>query len=47
MVCDLYVGEPVEVTNQIIRYEPHNYLYPIPQDPIDLTKGRITQNPGY
>ncbi|MBD5244746.1 MAG: RagB/SusD family nutrient uptake outer membrane protein [Barnesiella sp.] len=53
MVCDLYVGEPIKVTNQIIRYEPHNYLFPIPQAQIDLsidkTTGipRLTQNPGY
>lgn len=46
MVCDLYVGESDEITNQIIRYEPHNYLFPIPQSQIDLNPN-LTQNPGY
>lgn len=45
-VCDLYVGEPILVTDQIIRYSSHNYLYPVPQDEIDLNPN-ITQNPGY
>lgn len=53
MVCDLYVGEADEITNQIIRYQPHNYLYPIPQAQIDLSVDKETkepslkQNPGY
>ncbi len=52
-VCDLYVGDPIKITNQIIRYEPHNYLFPIPQAQIDLSKDpatgeyRLKQNPGY
>lgn len=49
-VCDLYVGEPIKVTNQIIRYEPHNYLFPIPQPDIDLSNNmnkNLKQNPGY
>ncbi|MCH5232924.1 MAG: RagB/SusD family nutrient uptake outer membrane protein [Muribaculaceae bacterium] len=45
-VCDLYVGEPILVTDQIIRYNANNYVYPIPQDEIDLNPN-ITQNPGY
>ncbi len=46
MVCDLYVGTADEITNQIIRYEPHNYLFPIPQGQIDLNPN-LGQNPGY
>lgn len=46
MVCDLYVGEADEITNQIISYQPHNYVYPIPQGQIDLNPN-LTQNPGY
>ena len=46
MVCDLYVGDPVLVTDQIIRYNTNNYVYPVPQDEIDLNPN-ITQNPGY
>lgn len=46
MVCDLYVGDPILVTDQIIRYNENNYVYPIPQDAIDLNPN-ITQNPGY
>lgn len=46
MVCDLYVGESDEITNQIIRYQPHNYVFPIPQSQIDLNPN-LTQNPGY
>lgn len=45
-VCNLYVGEPILVTDQIIRYNTNNYVYPIPQDEIDLNPN-ITQNPGY
>lgn len=52
MVCDLYVGQPLKVTNQWITYQAHNYLFPIPQAQIDLSKDengvpRLTQNPGY
>lgn len=46
MVCDLYVGQPLLITDQIIRYSSHNYLFPIPQDQIDLNPN-LTQNPGY
>ena len=49
-VCDLYVGEPIKITNQIIRYEPHNYLFPIPQQDIELSdkmNKNLKQNPGY
>lgn len=46
MVCDLYVGQADEITNQIITYQRHNYLYPVPQDEIDLNPNLI-QNPGY
>lgn len=48
MVCDIYVadGEQPAITNQIIRYSAHNYLFPIPQDQMDLNKS-LTQNPGY
>lgn len=45
-VCDLYVGEAITITNQIIRYQPHNYLFPIPQNQIDINPN-LTQNPGY
>lgn len=48
MVCDIYVadGQQPAITNQIIRYSAHNYLFPIPQDQLDLNKN-LTQNPGY
>ena len=29
------------------NFQPHNYLYPIPQGEIDKSGGSITQNPGY
>ncbi len=45
-VCHLYVGKADEIQNQIIRYDSHNYLYPIPQNEIDLNPN-IKQNPGY
>ncbi|MCH5318173.1 MAG: RagB/SusD family nutrient uptake outer membrane protein [Paramuribaculum sp.] len=45
-VCDLYVGDNILVTDQIIRYQSHNYLFPIPQAQIDLNPN-LTQNPGY
>ncbi|MDE6545702.1 MAG: RagB/SusD family nutrient uptake outer membrane protein, partial [Paramuribaculum sp.] len=48
MVCDIYVadGEQPAITDQIIRYSAHNYLFPIPQNQLDLNKN-LTQNPGY
>lgn len=46
MVCDLYVGESKQIADQVISYQSHNYLYPIPQDQIDLNPN-LTQNPGY
>lgn len=49
-VCDLYVGDAVKITEQILRYEPHNYLFPIPQPDIDLSNKmnkNLKQNPGY
>lgn len=45
-VCHLYVGKADEIQNQIIRYDSHNYVYPIPQDQIDLNPN-LKQNPGY
>lgn len=45
-VCDLYVGESDVITNQILVYADHNYIFPIPQDQIDLNP-KLTQNPGY
>ncbi|MCM1029000.1 MAG: RagB/SusD family nutrient uptake outer membrane protein [Pseudoflavonifractor sp.] len=47
-VCLLYVadGQQDEILNQVITYQPHNYLFPIPQDQIDLND-KLTQNPGY
>lgn len=45
-VCDLYVGDALVITDQVIRYAPNNYVYPIPQTAIDLNPN-ITQNPGY
>lgn len=45
-VCDLYVGDNILVTDQIIRYSPHNYLFPIPLAQLDLNPN-LTQNPGY
>ncbi|MDE6164792.1 MAG: RagB/SusD family nutrient uptake outer membrane protein, partial [Muribaculaceae bacterium] len=45
-VCDLYVGESQEITEQILRYEPHNYLFPINNAQIKLNN-KLTQNPGY
>lgn len=44
--CDLYVGESLKITEQIIRYQEHNYLFPIPQHDIDLNN-KLKQNPGY
>lgn len=48
MVCDIYVEDGIQpaITNQIIRYSAHNYLFPIPQNQLDLNKN-LTQNPGY
>ena len=47
-VCLLYVadGQQDQITNQVISYQPHNYVYPIPQSQIDLNPNLI-QNPGY
>lgn len=45
-VCHLYVGKADEIQNQVISYQPHNYLYPIPQNEIDLNPN-LSQNPGY
>lgn len=47
-VCLLYVadGQQDQISNQIISYQAHNYVYPIPQDQIDLNPN-LTQNPGY
>ncbi len=36
-----------EVKKQKRRYDPRNYLFPIPQSQIDITEGVLTQNPGY
>lgn len=44
--CDLYVGESLKITEQIIRYQDHNYVFPIPQHDIDLNN-KLKQNPGY
>lgn len=51
-VCVLYGGAPDSkwnvITNQVLSYGAHNYVYPIPQDDIDLIgKERLPQNPGY
>lgn len=47
-VCDYYVGTPIIHTDseQSLGYAPHNYVFPVPQDDIDLNKN-LTQNPGY
>ena len=45
-VCHLYVGKADEIQNQVISYQAHNYLFPIPQDQIDLNPN-LSQNPGY
>lgn len=45
-VCDLYVGNWDVITNQIINYAPHNYVFPIPQTELDLNKN-FKQNDGY
>lgn len=47
-VCDLYVadGEQPAITNQTISYQDYNYVFPIPQDQIDLNSN-LKQNPGY
>lgn len=42
---ELYVGDNI-VVSPTLTYQPHNYVYPIPQDEIDLNKN-LTQNPGY
>ncbi len=43
-ICILYQGENIKLTGS--KYEDHNFLYPIPQEEIDLNKA-LTQNPGY
>lgn len=47
-VCLLYVedGRQDKITDQIITYQEHNYVFPIPQDQIDLNP-KLIQNPGY
>lgn len=47
-VCDLYVPDGTQqmVTNQTISYQDFNYVFPIPQDQIDLNN-KLKQNPGY
>lgn len=36
------------ITNQVLSYGAHNYVYPIPQDDIELLgEERLPQNPGY
>lgn len=42
--CILYQGDNIKLTGS--RYEDHNYLFPIPQDEINLNKA-LVQNPGY
>ncbi len=42
--CILYQGENIKLTGS--KYEDHNYLFPIPQEEIDLNPA-LTQNPGY
>lgn len=45
-VCDLYVGDWDVITNQVINYARHNYVFPIPQTELDLNKN-FKQNEGY
>lgn len=42
--CTLYEGKNIQLAGS--RYESHNYLYPVPQEEIDLNP-KLTQNPGY
>lgn len=42
--CILYQGENIKLTGS--SYEDHNYLFPIPQDEMDLNNA-LVQNPGY
>lgn len=42
--CILYQGENIKLTGS--KYEDYNYLYPIPQEEIDLNPALI-QNPEY
>lgn len=42
--CILYQGDNIKLTGS--SYEDHNYLFPIPQEEIDLNPA-LTQNPGY
>ncbi|WP_304787897.1 RagB/SusD family nutrient uptake outer membrane protein [Duncaniella muris] len=42
---ELYTGDHI-VVSPTLTYQPHNYVYPVPQDEIDLNKN-LKQNPGY
>ena len=42
--CTLYEGENIVLTGS--KYQDHNYVYPVPQEEIDLNPN-LTQNPGY
>lgn len=44
-ICILYEGKEI-IVDGYGGYEPHNYVYPIPQKEIDLNP-KLTQNPGY
>ena len=43
-ICILYEGENIKLAGS--KYEDYNYLFPIPQQEIDLNPA-LTQNPGY
>ncbi len=43
-ICILYEGENIKLAGS--KYEDNNYLFPIPQEEIDLNPA-LTQNPGY
>lgn len=49
-ICILYVDKSESGATEIVlggsHYEDHNYVYPIPQEEIDLNPG-LKQNPGY
>ncbi|WP_251620200.1 RagB/SusD family nutrient uptake outer membrane protein [Odoribacter lunatus] len=45
MICILYEGDEIIVAGYG-GYEPHNYVYPVPQEERDLNPN-LTQNPGY
>ncbi len=44
--AEMWTGDHITVTLTTLRYSEHNYVYPIPQDEIDLNPN-ITQNEGY